>query len=90
MRSRYSAYVLGDAEHLHRSWHPDHRPASIALDPAVEWLGLEILATEEGRELDRSGTVEFEARYSGGALRERSRFTRLDGAWVYMDGTTAS
>ena len=88
MRSRYTAHVLGDTEHLHRTWHPAHRPATVTLDPATEWLGLEILATEDGRELDRSGTVEFEARYDGGVLRERSRFERVDGVWVYVDGTS--
>ena len=32
MRSRYSAYVLGDTDYLQRSWHPGTRPARLALD----------------------------------------------------------
>lgn len=86
MRSRYAAHVLGDAEHLRRTWHLDHRPDRPAIDPTIEWLGLTVLATEAGRELDTDGTVDFEARFAGGALRERSRFARLAGSWVYVDG----
>ncbi|WP_432134576.1 YchJ family protein [Streptomyces sp. bgisy154] len=86
MRSRYSAFVCGDADYLLRTWHPRTRPARLELDPGTRWTGLEILATADGTAFHTTGTVEFRASYRGGALRERSRFERVDGAWVYVDG----
>ncbi|MFJ1734242.1 YchJ family protein [Streptomyces sp. NPDC088254] len=86
MRSRYSAFVRGDAGYLMRTWHPRTRPAGLDLDPGTRWTGLEILATAEGSAFHSTGVVEFRASYRGGSLRERSRFERVDGAWVYVDG----
>ncbi|MFD6417659.1 YchJ family protein [Streptomyces sp. NPDC060194] len=90
MRSRYAAFAVGDEAYLLRSWHPDTRPAELGLDAGMRWTGLEILATEAGTAFHAAGRVEFRARYTDGGrpgeLRERSRFTRVDGAWVYVDG----
>ena len=87
MRSRYSAFAVGDAHYLLESWHPDFRPAELKLDPALRWIGLEIFASEEhGLE----AMVEFEARLLAGgvvsAMRERSDFVRSDGRWLYTRG----
>ncbi|MFF8969252.1 YchJ family protein [Streptomyces sp. NPDC014995] len=86
MRSRYSAFVKGDAAYLLRTWHPRTRPGRLDLDPGTRWTGLEILGTADGSAFHTTGVVEFRASYRGGALRERSRFERVDGAWVYVDG----
>ena len=90
MRARYSAFVRGDEEFLQHSWHPETRPDRIGLDRRIEWLGLEIVATERGTGLDTDGVVEFCARYRidarHGELRERSSFARIDGKWVYLTG----
>ncbi|MEU5113664.1 YchJ family protein [Streptomyces longwoodensis] len=86
MRSRYSAFVRGEADYLLRTWHPRTRPARLDLDPGTRWTGLEILATEDGTAFHSTGVVEFRASYRGGALHERSRFERVDGAWAYVDG----
>ncbi|MFJ5178276.1 YchJ family protein [Streptomyces griseoviridis] len=86
MRSRYSAFVRLDAPYLLRTWHPAARPARLDLDPGTRWTGLEILATTEGTAFHGTGTVTFRATYRGGALHERSRFERVEGAWVYVDG----
>ncbi|MFF9263128.1 YchJ family protein [Streptomyces longwoodensis] len=86
MRSRYSAFVRGEAEYLLRTWHPRTRPARLDLDPGMRWTGLEVLATEDGTAFHSTGVVEFRASYRGGALHERSRFERVDGAWTYVDG----
>ncbi|MGY4738109.1 YchJ family protein [Streptomyces sp. B21-108] len=86
MRSRYSAFVKGDAGYLLRTWHPRTRPERLELDPGMRWTGLEILATADGSAFHTTGTVEFRASYRGGALHERSRFERVAGAWVYVDG----
>ncbi|AZP16631.1 hypothetical protein EJC51_11200 [Streptomyces aquilus] len=86
MRSRYSAFVRQDAAYLLRTWHPRTRPTRLDLDPGMRWTGLEILGTGDGSAFHNTGTVEFRASYRGGSLHERSRFERVDGAWVYVDG----
>ncbi|CAL9322764.1 YchJ family metal-binding protein [Streptomyces olindensis] len=86
MRSRYCAFVQGDTGYLLRTWHPRTRPGTLELDPAMRWTGLEILDTRDGSAFHSTGTVEFRASYRGGSLHERSRFERVDGAWVYVDG----
>ena len=90
MRSRYTANALGDAPYLLRTWHPHSRPGRLELDPATRWLGLKLRDTEGGQPGDAEGMVEFVARYKRGSrahrLHERSRFSRVDGRWVYVDG----
>ncbi|MEW2451490.1 YchJ family metal-binding protein [Streptomyces parvulus] len=86
MRSRYSAFVKGDAGYLLRTWHPRTRPALLDPDPGTRWTGLEILDSANGSAFHTTGTVTFRASYRGGSLHERSRFERVDGAWVYVDG----
>jgi len=89
MRSRYTAYVLGDEAYLRATWHPDTCPADLQLDPATKWLGLEVRAH---RPIDADhAEVEFVARYRvqgrGARLHERSRFVRdAQGRWLYVDG----
>jgi SEC-C motif-containing protein len=91
MRSRYCAYVLGDADYVRASWHPDTRPDELDLGDAgaTRWLGLEV-KRHVAIDADHA-TVEFVARYKpGGApavrLHELSRFVREDGRWFYVDG----
>lgn len=90
MRSRYTAFVKGDADHLFRTWHAKTRPTSIDVDPATAWFGLEIVDTDKGGENDNEGTVHFRARYREadgmGVIDETSRFLRRGGRWVYVDG----
>lgn len=91
MRSRFSAYALGDADYLMTSWHPQTRPASIELDDAVTWRRLQIVDVVAGGEDDDDGVVEFRGAFRRAGqhdvLHERSRFTRLNGRWVYLDGS---
>ncbi len=88
MRSRYSAFVLGNVPYLLATWHSSQRPAELTLETGAKWLGLDIRQhriTEE-----HTAEVEFVARFrvSGKAVRqhERSRFVREDGRWFYVDG----
>lgn len=90
MRSRYSAYVLGDEAYLLATWHPDTRPAALdlAAEPQHRWIGLTVKAHNQ---VDANhATVEFIARYkiNGRAYRlhEISRFENLAGRWLYRDG----
>ena len=90
MRSRYTAYVLGNENYLLFSWHPRTRPPQMSLNADMQWLGLTILRTEAGGRNDQQGVVEFVARYKmngrGFRLHETSRFERFEGRWVYVDG----
>ncbi|MEU3183297.1 YchJ family protein [Streptomyces sp. NPDC006923] len=90
MRSRYSAFAVRDEPYLLTTWDPATRPPSVDLDPAMRWTGLEILDTTDGSAFHTTGTVTFRARFTQqgrpGVLRERSRFARHEGAWVYADG----
>lgn len=94
MRSRYSAFSVGDADYLRWSWHPDDCPDAIRLSPTRRWCGLRIESTERGGALDAEGYVTFVATsIDEGAgdqgtheLRERSRFTQHEGRWVYCHG----
>jgi len=89
MRSRYSAFVVLDADYLLRTWHPDTRPSELELDPAMQWRRLDIVSTSRGGPLDTEGTVEFAAhfRHDGGrgVQQETSRFLRADRRWYYLD-----
>lgn len=92
MRSRFTAFAIGDAQHLRETWHPRTAPASIDLDDAIEWRRLEIVRTEDGGPTGERGTVEFRAHWRAsetgerGVLHEVSRFRRVRGKWFYLDG----
>ena len=85
MRSRYTAYVFGNAEHLWRTWDGRTRPPGVHLD-RTRWTGLEITDVVAGGPADTTGTVAFIARHDGGELIERSEFTRRGGRWFYTEG----
>ncbi|MPZ85448.1 MAG: hypothetical protein GEV28_35705 [Actinophytocola sp.] len=89
MRSRFSAFALGEEAYLLATWHPSTRPGRLTLDPAREWTRLEILGHTAGGPFDTEGTVEFRAHYrvgrKPGAQHENSRFTRENGTWLYVD-----
>ncbi len=88
MRSRYTAFVRGDAAHLLATWHASRRPASLELDTGVKWLGLEVKRHHVQDEAHAE--VEFVARSRvqgrGQRLHERSRFVCEDDRWYYVDG----
>lgn len=91
MRSRYSAYALGERDYLLATWHPTTRPGTLDLDPAVRWLGLSVKRHQHSAP-DDAATVEFVARCRRGGgpaarLHEVSRFVREGGRWYYLDGS---
>ncbi|MCW2867135.1 MAG: sec-C motif containing protein [Marmoricola sp.] len=79
MRSRFTAYALGDTAH---AWHPRTRPAEVSHDPTTRWTRLEVLEAD-------GDVVEFRAHHvSGGVagvLHERSLFARRAGRWFYLE-----
>lgn len=91
MRSRYTAFVLGDDAYLASSWHSTTRPVDASAPTGVQWRRLRIRNTAGGGPADDTGEVEFVAHFrtADGArdfLHERSRFARENGRWVYVDG----
>lgn len=93
MRSRYCAFAIGDGSYLRETWHPRTRPDDVTPDPSLVWTGLEIVRTRHGGTGDAEGVVEFRAHWRSpgarGTLHERSRFARLRGRWLYLDGDVA-
>jgi SEC-C motif-containing protein len=90
MRSRYSAYAVGDLDYIWQTWHPRTRPDALTPDGGLIWAGLEILDTVDGGPEDQTGEVEFRAHYRderrSGTLHERSRFAVRARRWFYVDG----
>ncbi|NRD27385.1 YchJ family protein [Frigoribacterium sp. VKM Ac-2836] len=90
MRSRYSAFALARASYLLETWHPSTRPTTLEVDPATRWFRLDIVRALGGGPFDDAGTVEFEAHFRDGdgvgVQHEVSRFARVDGRWLYVDG----
>lgn len=89
MRSRYSAFVVGNIPYLLASWHPSTRPAELELDASIIWRRLDIVDTVAGGPFEDAGIVEFAAHYrqegERGVQRERSTFVREDGRWFYVE-----
>jgi SEC-C motif-containing protein len=88
MRSRYTAYVVGDEDYLKASWHASTRPAESVVDASIKWLALDL---RNAQEEDDEAIVEFVARCRvsgrGHRLHETSHFVREAGQWFYVDGT---
>jgi SEC-C motif domain protein len=84
MRSRYSAFVVGDATYLVATWDPATCPRAVEVDDGTRWTGLQVLGHTGGGVFDQVGTVEFRAHHTGGVVAENSAFRRTDGRWVYV------
>jgi len=94
MRSRYSAYALGNASYLYKTWHPSTRPTLQSLKKLgpQTLIGLKIISTNAGNANDNKGIVVFiSSRYSPSLMgeieqhKEKSLFTKLNKKWVYID-----
>ena len=94
MRSRYSAFARAEVGYL-LATHPEpdrddkiRRAELVRSCRQTRWLGLTIQEVRGGGSDDLEGTVVFEARYRGGALKETSLFQRrngiLSGDWLYI------
>ncbi|WP_428624997.1 YchJ family protein [Sedimenticola sp.] len=95
MRARYTAFATGAIDFLSSSLHPDHRDdhdvaATRRWAENSEWLGLQIVKCERGDAQDVEGVVEFIATFKEkGVVRrhhERSRFSKVDNEWFFVDG----
>jgi SEC-C motif-containing protein len=93
MRSRYSAFALALAEYIMESTHPDNsdytedkeswRKSILNFSQNTRFLGLKIRAFSDG---ENEAFVTFEALLDGGSLCEKSRFLKVNGKWLYVDG----
>jgi SEC-C motif-containing protein len=99
MRSRYTAFTLEKAHYLVETHHTQSRKQDElkALKKSFKgtmWTGLEIIATNAGTADDSQGDVEFIAHFKSvgkvGYLHERSRFSKEEGRWFYVDGDILS
>jgi SEC-C motif domain protein len=83
MRSRYTAFTLGDKNYLFASWHSDYKPKSLELDSSIHWLNLEIITCGIGK-------VHFKAYSLLGdqvfVMEEKSSFEQLGEQWFYTNG----
>ncbi|MDR0486624.1 MAG: YchJ family protein [Treponema sp.] len=95
MRSRYSAYAEHEIDYiintcLHRGEKDIDLKSTRDWSEKSTWLGLKIVSAEKGGFNDSEGTVEFEALYENGGLKEthheRARFKKENGEWLYDDG----
>ena len=93
MKSRYSAYVVGDSAYIVKTTHPNNsdyssdtkswRESVELFSKTTEFLGLEIMEFVDGED---EAFVTFRAKLSTGDMVERSRFSKVDGLWLYESG----
>ncbi len=97
MRSRYTAYVLGNAAHIMATTHADS--PHFSAEPGVWKADIDMFCGStvfEGLEVVSSrvegdqGWVEFVASLSQSGrpvpMREHSEFQRVEGRWFYLYG----
>lgn len=92
MRSRYSAYVLLNADYLRKTWHSTTCPSDLNNFDPIKWLGLKINNVAQDK-AKQEYFVEFIARYKdplqngkAGKIHELSRFVYENDQLVYIDG----
>ncbi|ANW95959.1 Sec-C motif domain protein [Wenyingzhuangia fucanilytica] len=95
MKSRYTAYVMGNIDYLMQSHHSSTRPIAekdeiLAWTNSVNWLRLEIIEAKEAQEEEEEGFVTFKAYFLesgiGNSIFEKSRFIKENNHWTYVDG----
>lgn len=93
MKSRYTAYVMGNIDYLMISHHSTTQPISekeeiLNWTKSVKWLGLEII--EAPKTTSDEGFVTFKAHFlengSQQVIYEKSRFLKENNYWTYVDG----
>ncbi len=93
MKSRYSAYAVGDVNYIIKTTHPSN---SDYLEDTKLWKkqikdfcnsvsfdNLEILEFIDGK---NEAFVTFRATLSGKFMVEKSRFLKINSSWLYIEG----
>ena len=87
MRSRYTAYVVGEVDYIYDTHNPKTRMGLSKEEikhwsESTKWNKLEIIETIDGQDKDSEGIVEFKGYYdeNGETLfhHERSLFKKID------------
>ena len=97
MRSRYSAYAVGAVEYLIETtdpagpqWRDDRSAWADEIEQFCRHTRFEKLSVRSASAHEEHGEVHFFAKLSRGgedvSFEERSRFTRVDGRWLYHSG----
>jgi len=98
MRSRFTAYILNDAEYIIKTTHRDNQDYTsnieswkkdiINFSDDTDFVKLEIFESIEGKE---ESFVKFRATLQqdnlDASFNENSRFLKIDNKWLYVDGT---
>ena len=93
MRSRYCAYALGMAEYIIRTTHPDNpdftdnvsgwKEGILEFCRSTPFNGLKIVEFIDG---ESEAYVSFEASLGAYTMKEKSRFLKAEGKWLYESG----
>ncbi|WP_319371715.1 YchJ family protein [uncultured Ilyobacter sp.] len=92
MRSRYTAYTIGDIDYILETHDPEtvsdiSRDTVLAWSESSKWQGLEIVNIKSGKVRDKKGIVEFKVYYTveekNQVHHERSQFIKTKGRWYY-------
>lgn len=96
MRSRYTAFAVGEISYLKDTLAPEERKSfdlsgTRAWSKKSKWQGLDILSTEKGGPEDSTGVVEFVAKYeTEGKVLEHHEISKFkkdsQGNWFFVDG----
>jgi len=92
MRSRYSAFVTRQLEHIHRTHAPEiredfNRAEAERMADECEWKSLEIrYAKEDGDDGEVEFVIRFRSNNEDMVQVERATFRRDDGQWLYVHG----
>ncbi len=94
LRSRYTAFVLGNVDYIMTTHHTKtigeiDRNGIEEWSRSATWHGLEIKSIEQGTAKDDEGTIEFVARYTQEGRtynhHEFSLFKKDNGEWKFYD-----
>ena len=92
MRSRYTAYSLGDLDYIERTMKGKalqgfNKAASEKALEGTTWVQLTVLQASEEND---TGKVQFVATFQQGgqssSMHEISTFKKIEGQWYYTDG----
>ena len=93
MRSRYSAYALQMSEYIMKTTHtanpdfssniPEWKESILSFCRSNHFSGLKILEFIDG---EKEAFVTFEAKLGDYTMKEKSRFLKKEGKWLYESG----
>lgn len=95
MRSRYTAYTLGNVDYIMATWAAETRnnidvKSLTKTCQETQYLGLKIISKNAGTRKQSKGQVEFEVSFkSFGKTQihcETSNFIKIANQWYYLDG----